>query len=116
MFILKPRREREWIIIYEMIRMFCLENHTTSETLCKECNELYIYAVNRLKSCVFGDNKPVCKNCPVHCYSAKRRELIRSVMQYSGPRMLVHRPLFAITHVVDNITASKPKRSELKNE
>ncbi len=36
---------------------------------------LNAYADKRLDKCVFGENKPACKQCPVHCYqpaSARR--------------------------------------------
>jgi len=32
----------------------------------------------------------------VHCYSAERREEIKIVMKWAGPRMLLHHPLLAI--------------------
>ena len=111
MFILKPKREREGIIISEMICMYCLNNHSTQALICNDCSELNDYALKRLKSCLFRETKPVCKNCPVHCYSPKHREQMRKVMQYSGPRMLLHKPFYAIIHMVDNLTASKPNRS-----
>ena len=29
---------------------------------------LNAYADKRLDKCVFGEEKPACKQCPVHCY------------------------------------------------
>jgi len=110
MFLLKFRRERESIILSEMIRMSCTKNHTMVSTLCEECQQLESYAVKRVLSCIYGEAKPVCKLCPTHCYSPKRREQMQKVMQYSGPRMLLYRPLFAITHFIDNFTATKSSR------
>ena len=109
MFLLKSHLEREKIIVQEMIRMYCFGNHTGDGNLCEECQALAIYSEKRLLSCLYGEAKPVCKECPVHCYSPQRREQMRLVMRYSGPRMALRRPIFALVHIIDNITASKPK-------
>jgi hypothetical protein len=116
MFLLKSRREREKIIVQSMIRIYCAENHLVEGKLCEECLELTIYAEKRLISCLYGEVKPVCKECPVHCYSPQRREQMRLVMQYSGPRMLFRRPVFALVHMIDNliIPISKPLKSHGK--
>ncbi|VDZ74526.1 protein [Atlantibacter hermannii] len=35
---------------------------------------LYDYAMKRLDKCAFGENKPACRQCPIHCYQpAKTR-------------------------------------------
>jgi len=112
MFLLKTRRKRESAIVQSMIAMYCKAHHHTQETLCNDCLELSAYAEKRLLSCMFGEVKPVCKECPVHCYSPKMREQMKLVMQWAGPRMIFRKPLFAITHIIDNLTAPKP---QLKN-
>jgi len=109
MFLLKSRRERETAIVRLMIRMFCEANHNSKGTLCRECLDLSDYAEKRLLSCMYGDIKPVCKVCPVHCYSPQMREQMRLVMRWAGPRMIFRKPFFALTHMIDNFTASKPK-------
>lgn len=109
MFLLKSRREREKIIVSEMIRMYCAGNHSVNVELCNDCQSLATYAENRLLSCLYGEIKPVCKECPVHCYAPQRREQMRLVMNYSGPRMLLKRPVFALVHMIDNLTVSKTK-------
>lgn len=62
---------------------------------------LFDYAERRLDLCVFGDAKPTCANCSVHCYSAEKREQIRVVMKWAGPRMLFRYPLLAVFHLLD---------------
>jgi hypothetical protein len=115
MFLLKNRRERESVIVQAMIKMYCLENHNSEGSLCMECSVLSVYAKKRLLSCMYGDIKPVCKHCPVHCYSPVMREQMRLVMRWAGPRMIFRKPLFAITHMIDNFIASKPTaKSSLK--
>lgn len=113
MFLLKSRRERESTIVKEMISMFCQSNHKTNGKLCDDCQALTSYSEKRLQTCTFGEWKPVCKECPIHCYSTIRREQMRKVMQWTGPRMIYRKPLFAIVHIIDNLTAPKsPIRSK----
>jgi len=109
MFLLKTRRERESVIVQAMIKMYCQENHNSERSLCKECSTLSAYAEKRLLSCMYSEIKPVCKHCPVHCYSPVMREQMRQVMRWAGPRMIFRKPFFAITHLIDNYTAAKPK-------
>ncbi len=116
MFVLKSRREREAIIVQTMIHMYCRAHHNTKGSLCNDCAQLSAYSEKRLLSCMYGERKPVCKECPVHCYSPQMREQMRLVMRWAGPRMIIRRPLFAVTHIVDNLispkaqTKKKPKK------
>jgi hypothetical protein len=115
-FLLKSRRERERIIVQKMIEMHCAANHTKESDLCAECTDLAKYAERRLLSCMYGDVKPVCKNCPVHCYSPQKREQMQSVMRWSGPRMMQQKPFYAIVHLIDNLLAPKPERKPAKRK
>ena len=82
------RRARELTIIEAMVRMYCRGHaHPGRAPLCADCAELFEYATRRLERCVFGDAKPTCANCTVHCYSAEKREQIRVVMKWAGPSM-----------------------------
>ncbi len=45
------------------------------------CAALLEYATRRLERCVFGDAKPTCANCLVHCYTAEMREKVRVMMR-----------------------------------
>ena len=73
----------------------------TVPPLCPQCQELLTYAHQRLDRCKFGNEKPSCTRCPVHCYKPAMRQQIRQVMRYSGPRMLLHNPVLAIRHLWD---------------
>jgi hypothetical protein len=108
MFLLKSRREREKIIVQTMINLYCAGNHANKTELCEVCADLANYAEKRLLSCMYGDIKPVCKKCPVHCYSPQKREQMREVMRWSGPRMLQKKPFYAMVHFIDNLFAPKP--------
>ncbi len=95
--------EREKQVVEAMIALYC-HGHghpTKGETLCSECAELLRYAHARLDRCRYGNAKPSCTRCPVHCYKPIMRQRIRQVMRYSGPRMLLHNPLMAIRHLWD---------------
>ena len=96
------RRARELKTIRAMVRMYCHgHGHDCGEALCADCGELMTYATRRLERCVFGDAKPTCANCVVHCYSAEMREKVRVVMRWAGPRMLLRHPMLGITHLLD---------------
>jgi len=83
-----------------MIAMYCHEQHASKE-LCAECRELLSYSQERLQKCPFQEGKTTCAKCPVHCYKPAMREKIRTVMRYSGPRMMYHHPVMAIMHLID---------------
>jgi hypothetical protein len=95
------RLAREWQTIAAMIHCYCSGRHATGKTLCAECQELLDYAGVRLDRCRFGSEKPVCVKCPVHCYQRARREQVRMVMRYAGPRMLWQHPILSLRHWLD---------------
>jgi hypothetical protein len=111
MFLFMTRRERESAMVQAMIGMYCRAKHTGKHTLCPECQALAQYAEKRLLSCMYGELKPVCKVCPVHCYSPSMRGQMQQVMRWAGPKMILRKPAFAIMHVLDSITSPKPKTS-----
>ena len=67
--------------------------------LCGDCRELLEYSLARLDHCKFGNAKTKCHKCPVHCYRPDMREKIRTVMRFSGPRMLLYHPLEALRYL-----------------
>jgi hypothetical protein len=96
------RRAREQRTLEAMLRMYCRHHHRPlGHGLCAECAQLAMYAERRLERCVFGDAKPTCANCVVHCYRADMRERIREAMRWAGPRMLLRHPVLAIAHLID---------------
>ncbi|MBE0613015.1 MAG: nitrous oxide-stimulated promoter family protein [Burkholderiales bacterium] len=110
------RRARELTIIRAMVRLYCRgHDHPGRSPLCEDCAELLDYATRRLERCVFGDAKPTCTNCTVHCYSAEKREQIRQVMKWAGPRMPLRHPILSIYHMFDGkrpapMLPAKPSR------
>ncbi len=86
------RIEREKQTIGRMIGLYqrrCPEARDDAE----HYQALNAYADKRLDKCVFGDNKPACKQCPVHCYQPAKREEMKQIMRWAGPRMLWRHPI-----------------------
>jgi hypothetical protein len=104
----RVRRERQTIAA--MIGMRCKALHGPVSGLCDECRGLLRYAEGRIDRCSFGDGKPVCNRCPVHCYSPPMREGVRAVMRFSGPRMMLSHPVLAALHLVDSAWFGHGKR------
>jgi len=80
-----------------MYQRHCLKDKGES-VYYKELNE---YANKRLDRCVFGEDKPACKSCPVHCYQPAKREEVKQIMRWAGPRMLRRHPILAIRHMLE---------------
>lgn len=98
------RLHREFQTVSKMIALYCHAHHNNPHNeLCSDCQNLADYAHDRIERCPFGWHKPTCAKCPVHCYKPDRREDIRQVMRYAGPRMLFHHPWLAVLHLVDNL-------------
>jgi len=83
-----------------MVALYCRKNHTISQDICPECSDLSQYCRDRLGNCPWGEHKPACALCTIHCYAAGYRERIQQVMRFSGPRIIFTRPLLAINHIL----------------
>lgn len=81
-----------------MISVFC-NGQKHSEPICPSCSAIMEYSEKRLDTCRYGDNKPSCGKCQIHCYMPEMREKIKRVMRYSGPRMLYYHPILALRHL-----------------
>ena len=93
------RLAREWKTVGAMLHIYCREKH--GGALCDGCQELKSYVRLRLDRCRFGEAKPTCAKCPVHCYQRERREQIKEVMRFAGPRMLWQHPWLSLWHLLD---------------
>lgn len=93
---------REKKTVHQMMLIYCHHHHgTKGKELCSECSELLLYANTRIEKCIFQPDKPTCKNCTVHCYTPKKKEAIKNVMRFSGPRMMWSAPWLALRHLLD---------------
>jgi Nitrous oxide-stimulated promoter len=91
-------RQREQQTLERMLGLYCHAHHG-DESLCDACAKLLSYAEQKATACPYGEGKPTCKQCTMHCYAPEQREHIRAVMKYAGPRMLFHHPLDTIRHM-----------------
>ena len=93
---------REWLTMEKMVGIYCADHHDGSvDSPCPDCGEFLAYAGRRLEKCPYGEDKPTCSNCPIHCYKPERREQVKKIMGYAGPRMLLRHPILAIRHQLD---------------
>lgn len=93
------RIDSEKATVSRMIGIYC-RHKEGNQSLCPECNALLEYAIARLSRCRYGNQKPTCRKCPVHCYRPDMKQRIREVMRYSGPRMLLYAPLASLKHLL----------------
>ena len=109
--------ERERLTMSKMVGIYCTDHHNGSEdALCEECREFLDYADVRLEKCPYGDDKPTCSNCPIHCYKPARRDQVKRIMRYAGPRMLLRHPWLAITHQLDGLRKAMHPRELTREE
>ena len=111
------KREKEKQVVEEMIGLYCRAHHGTTRAtgLCPECAELRDYAQSRRDRCPFMETKTFCSNCRVHCYKPAMREKIRTVMGWSGPRMIFHHPFMAVHHVISVKQEARRLKKEEEN-
>jgi hypothetical protein len=112
----KRRIKREKKTIEAMIALYCRDHHQAEPTPCETCADLLAYARQRLERCPWGESKPTCAKCPIHCYQPEMREQVRRVMRYAGPRMLLHHPILAIAHLLDGLGSAKGSASKAPGE
>ena len=93
------RIESEKKTVGMMVRLYC-RRYEGNKKLCQDCSQMLSYAKARLDRCKFGNEKPTCKKCPIHCYKPDMREKMRTVMRWAGPRMMLYHPIEAIKHLI----------------
>lgn len=108
---IQTRREREKQTVSYMIALYCRKKHGRRDGLCSDCAALDAYARQRSDKCPFMETKTFCSNCRVHCYRPEMRDQIRTVMRFSGSRMLFVHPVMAVRHVIE----SKKEKKRLEN-
>ena len=109
-----PRLRREQKTIEAMLHIWC-EAHPQHVrplygALCAGCASLLDYASYRLAKCPYGEEKPTCKKCPIHCYTKDKRAQMHEVMRFAGPRMLLRHPILAFHHLRDEKRTAPPLR------
>jgi hypothetical protein len=99
---------REKKTVAAMVGIYCADYHGTNGALCTACRDLLSYSHQRLDRCPYGEDKPACKECPVHCYLPARREAIRTIMRHAGPKMLLRHPFLALVHLWTERARGRP--------
>ena len=102
------KRHEETKTMREIIRIYCHGHHhhrQYGEDLCPSCRDIADYAASRIARCPHMEEKTFCKFCKTHCYAPSRREDIRRIMRWAGPRMLIHDPLSALHHMLLQISS-----------
>ncbi len=98
------RLEREYRTMQCMVEIYCAGHHGGTRGMpCPACAEFLDYAGRRLEKCPYGEGKPVCAKCPIHCYKRVQREQARVIMRYAGPRMVLRHPWLSLTHLLDKL-------------
>ena len=92
--------EKEKEVVSKMITIYCRSKHKSGKGLCEECEILKTYAMQRLDRCPFGEGKPTCGSCTIHCYKKDMRERIKLVMRFAGPRMIFIHPVATVRHMI----------------
>ena len=118
----EKKRSMEIDVMMEMIDLYCRGQGHANRTdlqddtpaLCPDCRRLLDYARDRIIRCPRMAVKSFCSACPVHCYTTDMREQIRVVMRYSGPRMLLHRPLMTLQHIWIDLAARRREKKLAK--
>lgn len=111
------RIHREIKTIEKMIKIY-EKAHPAPIDSPDDYQKLFAYAINRLEKCRYGEEKPACKQCPIHCYQPKMREKMKLIMRCAGPKMLIHHPILAIRHLIDDrkpIPELPPKSNKRAN-
>lgn len=93
------RREKKTIQC--MVELYCKAHHGTHGELCPECQQFQEYALMRLDKCPFQEKKTTCGKCTIHCYKPDMKLVVKKVMRYSGPRLLLYHPSLALHHLWD---------------
>lgn len=97
----------DWIqanknIVELMIDLYCRHNHPVfldGNKLCDDCLQLQKYSMLKLDKCPFGQSKPACVSCNIHCYSPEEKKRIRTVMRYACPRMIYKHPAATVKYL-----------------
>ena len=114
--VLTGRLKSEHDTVVCMAHIYCEDHHEhLPGELCADCAALMQYSQRRLAKCPYGEKKPTCANCPIHCYKPEPREQMREIMRYAGPRMLLRHPLLTIAHYIDGRRRARHPR-ELSRE
>ncbi|MFV0412969.1 MAG: nitrous oxide-stimulated promoter family protein [Oscillospiraceae bacterium] len=98
----EKKRRAEMKTLAKMVRIYCRgHRHAGAQgKLCGGCAVLLEYALARTGRCPRMAEKTFCSRCPAPCYGPEMAAQIKTVMKFSGPRMLFHSPVLALRHLL----------------
>jgi hypothetical protein len=111
---LTEKQQTEFELVTRMVSLTCADKHGARDGLCVECAALLDYVAARIARCPYGEEKPTCRRCHIHCYRPAERQRIKEVMAHAGPRMLMRGDLAALKHLIHDrrpVPELKKKRS-----
>lgn len=103
------RLKRDDETVMAMAELYCRGHRhmrTPGQRLCPECAETVQYAQARTHACPHK-HQGTCDTCSIQCYKPEMRQRIRTIMAYSGPRMMLHHPIMAIRHLAKKRKATR---------
>ena len=109
----KKKIDDEKIVVKMMADYYCKKHHYPEKNQCCDCEKLVEYAFLKLDKCFYGEGKPICSECKIHCYSITMRKKIKDIMRYSGPRMIYIHPVASLKHLMAKINFNKNKLSKI---
>ncbi len=109
----KKKIDYEKIVVKMMASYYCKKHHYPEKNLCCNCEKLVEHAYLKLDKCFFGEDKPVCSECKIHCYSVAMRKRIKDIMRYSGPRMIYIHPIASLKHLMNKMNFNRNKLSKI---
>lgn len=99
------QKEKETLLAMTLI--YCRAVHGAKKGLCADCSATVEYAGQKIVKCTWGKKKPVCAQCPIHCFEPDMRQRIREIMRFTGPRMLLRHPIMTLFHIGRKIFVRK---------
>lgn len=94
-----PKLERDYKTIKVMVERYCkLEHGSKNNELCEVCTDTLAYSEERLAKCKFGEEKPACAKCSVHCYRKDEKLKMIDIMRKTRVWMLLRHPILTFYH------------------
>jgi len=89
-------------VFEKMVLIYCKNNHQKKPP-CDNCKEILKYGLGKIENCYYGENKPFCSKCKIHCYKDDMKKKVKEIMRYSGPRIFFYHPLISLKHLISSI-------------
>lgn len=96
------RIDQEKETFLEMVTLYC-RHRLKAMSVPEPYEQLVNYAYKRLERCRWGTKKPNCHQCRVHCYAPDKRQQVREIMKWAGPRMIIYAPIKAMRYLINSM-------------